>query len=152
MALDVGSAAPDFSLRNQFREKVGLADLAGSRAALVFIPYAFTRTCEGELCEIRDGLSVFNDASTRVIAITCNTLHANAVWAEQQGFKFDILSDFWPHGAVSRAYDTFNEDYGYAIRTSYFIDEEGIITHVVRSDELGVARRFAEYRSILEAR
>lgn len=151
MALASGSAAPDFSLRNQRREKVGLADLGGSRAILVFIPYAFTRTCEAELCEIRDNLSVFDEASTRVVAVTCNTLNANAVWAEQQGYTFDILSDFWPHGAVARAYDTFNEDYGYAIRSSYFIDADGVITNVVRSDELGVARPFAEYRSILES-
>jgi peroxiredoxin len=149
MPLETGTPAPPFALRNQRREKVALEDLRGSKVTLVFIPFAFTNTCQGELCEIRDNLHRFTDAETRVLAITCNTLHSNAAWAEQQGFTFDILSDFWPHGATARAYDTFDEDFGYARRTTYFIDEEGVITDVILSEELGVARPFSEYQAAL---
>jgi peroxiredoxin len=145
MPLEVGTAAPDFTLLNQNREPVSLDDLKGSRSVIVFIPFAFTRTCEGELCQIRDEYSVFNESAAKVVAITCNTFHANRVWIDQQGFQFDILSDWWPHGAVSREYDTFNEGYGYAERTTYFLDEDGIITGVSRSDSLGEARDFDDY-------
>jgi peroxiredoxin len=134
---------------NQNREPVSLDDLEGSKSVIVFIPFAFTRTCEGELCQIRDEYQLFNDAGARVVAITCNTFHANRVWSEQQGFQFDILSDWWPHGAVSRKYDTFNEGYGYSERTTYFLDENGIITGVSRSDSLKDPRDFAEYLSAL---
>ncbi len=149
MSLETGVPAPGFALQNQRREVVSLEDLKGSKAALVFIPYAFTKTCEGELCEIRDNLHRFNDSGVRVVAITCNTRHANAAWAEQQGFTFDILSDFWPHGETARAYDSFDDVYGYATRTTYFLNEEGVITGVVASDELGVARPFAAYEAAL---
>jgi peroxiredoxin len=150
MPLAIGTSAPDFTLLNQNREPIGRADLKGSRAVLVFIPFAFTRTCEGELCQIRDEYSVFNDAESRVVAITCNTLHANKAWTDRQGFQFDILSDFWPHGAVARLYDTFNETFGYAERTTYFLDDEGVITGVTRSENLGEARDFDAYRSALD--
>ena len=149
MTLEIGTAAPDFSLRNQDRELVSLDDLRGSKAVIVFIPFAFTGTCEGELCQIRDEQAVFDEADARVVAITCNTLHSNRVWAEQQGFRFDILSDFWPHGEVARAYDTFNEERGYAERTTYFLDADGVITGSTRSDELGVARDFQDYLTAL---
>ena len=149
MPLDVGTAAPGFRLLNQNREPVSLADLKGSTSVLVFIPYAFTRTCQGELCQIRDEAAVFNDVNAKVVAITCNTLHANRVWAEQQGFEFDILSDFWPHGAVAREYETFNETFGYAERTTYFLNHEGVITGVSRSENLGEARDFDDYRRAL---
>lgn len=149
MPLDVGTPAPDFTLLNQNREPVSLDDLKGGRSVIVFIPFAFTRTCEGELCQIRDEYSVFNDAEAKVVAITCNTFHANKVWNDQRGFQFDILSDWWPHGAVSRKYDTFNEGYGYAERTTYFLDGDGIITAVTRSDSLGEARDFDDYREAL---
>lgn len=149
MPLDIGTPAPDFTLLNQSREPVSLGDLKGSRSVIVFIPFAFTRTCESELCQIRDEYSLFNDADARVVAITCNTLHANKVWSEQQGFQFDLLSDWWPHGAVSRLYETFNEGFGYAERTTYFLDENGIITDVTRSENLGEAREFGDYRSAL---
>lgn len=149
MTLEIGTPAPDFSLLNQNREPVTLEDLKGSKSVIVFIPFAFTRTCEGELCQIRDEYSLFNEADAQVIAITCNTLHANKMWREQQGFQFDILSDFWPHGMVSRKYETFNEGYGYAERTTYFLDEEGVITGVTRSNQLGEARDFDDYRAAL---
>lgn len=145
MTLQVGEQAPRFELRNQHRESVTLEDLLGRKAAVVFIPFAFTKTCEGELCEIRDNLHVFDRAEAKVVVITCDTTASNARWAADNGFEFDILSDFWPHGEVSRAYDTFNEAFGYAKRTTYFLDESGTITEVVASDELKVARPFRAY-------
>jgi peroxiredoxin len=151
MPLEIGSAAPDFTLLNQDRQPVSLDSLRGSRSVIVFIPFAFTRTCEGELCQIRDEYSLFDEADARVVAITCNTLHANRVWAEQQGFQFDLLSDFWPHGATARRYDTFNETFGYAERTTYFLDAEGVIVDVSRSENLGEARPFEEYRAALSS-
>ena len=149
MPLQIGTPAPDFTLLNQDREPVSLDDLKRSKSVVVFIPFAFTRTCESELCQIRDEYSLFNDSDARVVAITCNTLHANKAWIQQQGFQFDILSDFWPHGAVSRKYETFNEGFGYAERTTYFLDENAVITNVTRSENLGEARDFDAYRSAL---
>jgi mycoredoxin-dependent peroxiredoxin len=149
MALELGARAPAFTLRSQHREKVSLEDLMGSRSVIVFMPFAFTSTCHGEMCEIRDNLHRFRDNDVRVVVITCNTLHANRVWAEQEGFDFEILSDFWPHGEVTRAYDTFSELYGAAIRTTYFLDEDGVVTSVIGTDELGTARPFDEYESVL---
>lgn len=149
MTLEIGTPAPPFTLLNQNRQPVSLDDLKGSKSVIVFIPFAFTPTCEGELCQIRDEYSMFDEAGARVVAITCNTLPANKVWAEQQGFGFDILSDFWPHGQVSRVYKTFNEDFGYAQRTTYFLDTDGVITEVTRSDELREPRDFDAYRTAL---
>jgi peroxiredoxin (alkyl hydroperoxide reductase subunit C) len=149
MPLEIGTRAPGFSLLNQNRQPVALDDLMGAKSVIVFIPFAFTRTCESELCQIRDEYSLFNEAAARVIAITCNTFHSNKVWSEQQSFQFDILSDWWPHGAVSREYDTFNEDFGYAERTTYFLDEDGVIADVTHSENLGERRDFDAYRSAL---
>jgi peroxiredoxin len=151
VTLIVGQTAPDFSLRNQHRDKVGLESLRGTKSTIVFIPFAFTRTCEGELCEIRDNSDLFANSDTKVVAITCNTLHANRVWADQQGFEFDILSDFWPHGEVARDYEAFDENYGYAMRTTYVLDSNLVVTAVITSDELGVARQFFEYEDALSS-
>jgi peroxiredoxin len=149
LTLAIGTKAPEFTLLNQEREPVSLDDLKGSRSVIVFIPFAFTRTCESELCQIRDEFSIFDEADARVVAITCNTLHANKVWSDQQGFQFDILSDWWPHGAVSRKYETFNEGYGYPERTTYFLDDDAVITQLTRSDRLGEARDFEIYRGVV---
>jgi mycoredoxin-dependent peroxiredoxin len=151
VSLPIGTVAPDFTLLNQDREPVSVEDLHGARSVIVFIPFAFTRTCEAELCQIRDEYSLFHESGVRVVAITCNTLHANRAWREQQGYQFDILSDWWPHGAVSKSYETFNERFGYAERTSYFLDEKGVIVEVARSENLGEVRDFEIYRATLSS-
>ncbi len=145
MALAPGTVAPDFALPDQYRKKMSLNDLAGRRALIVFIPYPFTGTCRQELCQLRDHLAELNELDAVVVAITCDTQPANSKWAKEQGFEFPVLSDFWPHGAVAQAYDTFNDTFGYAERTTYVLDENGVIRAVVASDNLGTPREYDEY-------
>ena len=60
MVLQNDTQAPDFELLTQFGETVRLSDFRGKRAvALVFFPLAFSGTCTGELCELRDNLALF---------------------------------------------------------------------------------------------
>ena len=64
------------------------------------------------------------------------SLHA---WAEQQGYQFPLLSDFWPHGAVARSYGVFHEQAGMAVRGTFLVDRDGVV-------------RFAEVNGPGEAR
>jgi mycoredoxin-dependent peroxiredoxin len=152
VALEVGMKVPDFRLRNQNAEYVELADLAGGEAMIIFMPYAFTKTCEGEMCSLRDNLDFLQSKGAKVVVITCDTLNSNRVWAEQNGFTFPILSDFWPHGQTALAYGSFNERFGYAERTTFVIDGEGVITEIIRSEKLSVPREFDEYERALGLR
>lgn len=66
-----------------------------------------------------------------MLGISCDTVHALKVWAEQLGgVKYPLLSDFWPHGAVARAYGIFNEQAGRPERTIIVIDAEGVVRYV----------------------
>ena len=147
----IGSAAPDFTLFNHHREPVSLADLAGKKSLVVFIPFPFTGTCEGELCLIRDRLAELNDLDANVVVVTCDTLPSNAKWAEENGFEFPILSDYWPHGEVTRAYGTFNDKLGVANRSTFVLDEQGIVREIVSTDSLGTPREFEAYVEALGA-
>ena len=115
MAAAVGESAPDFTLMDQGRRPVSLSDLRGKKSLIVFFPFAFSRTCQGELCSIRDNLHSLDAADANVVAISCDHFYSNRAWTEQEGFGFKILSDHWPHGAVSRAYGCFDEQIGCAI-------------------------------------
>ncbi len=57
MALEIGKPTPPFTLVNQSRERVALDDFKGRKALLVFIPWAFSGVCSGELCTLRDQLA-----------------------------------------------------------------------------------------------
>ncbi|MFN8035166.1 MAG: peroxiredoxin [Acidimicrobiia bacterium] len=150
MPAENGQVAPEFTLEDQHGNDVSLADFRGKHnVVLVFYPFTFTGVCQGELCEIRDDPSAFETAAATVIAISCDTRHAQAQWAQQQGFTFPVLSDFWPHGEVARAYGVFNEALGCANRATFVIDRDGIIVDTFASANLGTPRSKGEYAAAL---
>jgi peroxiredoxin (alkyl hydroperoxide reductase subunit C) len=128
MTIEVGSQAPDFTLKDQHNQPVSLTDFRGRKAVLlVFYPMAFTRTCEGELTEIRDNLAAYANDRVQVVTVSVDTTHSHKVWAEREGFDFPLLADFWPHGAVAQAYGVFNEVAGFADRGTFLIDRDGAV-------------------------
>ncbi len=149
MAIEIGQPAPAFDLQDPAGEHVKLEDFAGDTAvALVFYPFTFTGVCEGELCTLRDDHATFTDAGVQVLAVSCDSRHAQRVWSEQQGYTFPVLSDFWPHGAVAKAYGVFNDTLGCANRATFVINREGIVVDVIES-ELGTPRAPERYREAL---
>ncbi len=146
MAIDIGQPAPAFELKDPAGEAVSLADFAGEKAvALVFYPFTFTGVCEGELCQLRDDHSEFENAGVQVLAVSCDSRHAQRVWAEQQGYNFPVLSDFWPHGEVAKAYGVFNDALGCANRATFIIDPGGVVVDVIESGDLGTPREATRY-------
>jgi peroxiredoxin len=127
MSLSVGDPAPEFSLPDQDKQVVSLADLRGTPVLLVFYPFAFSRLCTGELCQLRDELTTYADAGVRVLGISTDPVFSLKAFREKEGFDFPLLSDFWPHGAVARAYGVFNEKSGMALRGTFLVDADGTI-------------------------
>jgi peroxiredoxin len=150
MAIEIGSTAPEFSLKDQAGDTVSLSDFAGKQAvALVFYPFTFTGVCEGELCAIRDDYRVFEEAGVQVLACSCDTRFAQAQWATQQGYQFPVLSDFWPHGEVAKAYGVFNDALGCANRATFLIGTDGTIVDTFDTPDLGTAREQSRYQEAL---
>src|SRR6476659_9371133 len=101
----VGESAPDFHLKDQHGQVVSLQDFHGSKnVVLVFYPFAFSGICTGELCEIRDNIAALQNEHVQVLAVSVDHMFTQRAWAESQGYEFPVLSDYWPHGQVARAY------------------------------------------------
>ena len=149
--ISVGEVAPDFDLKDQHGAKVKLSSFKGEKNVVVlFIPFSFTGTCTGELCAIRDDLAAFQNDDVQVIAISCDSPFTQKIFAEQEGYKFPVLSDFWPHGTVAQAYGIFNADLGCALRGTFVIDKQGVIRWSVVNG-LGDARNNGDYKSAIAA-
>ena len=150
MAIEAGQTAPEFTLKDQDGNDVSLADFAGTSAvALVFYPFTFTGVCEGELCQLRDDVADYQAAGVQVLAVSCDSRFAQKVWADQKGWTFPVLSDFWPHGAVAQAYGVFNEAVGCANRATFLIDASGVVVDTFATDNLGTAREPERYAEAL---
>ncbi|MEO6605027.1 MAG: peroxiredoxin [Aeromicrobium sp.] len=149
MTLSIGDVAPDFTLKNQHGEDVSLSSFHGDKnVVLVFFPFAFSGICTGELTEIRDNLSEFTDSGAEVLAVSCDHFFSNRGFADRDGYEFSILSDFWPHGDVSRAYGTFNDAVGVPDRGTFVIDRDGVLRWQVKQG-IGDPRNLDDVRRIL---
>ena len=147
----VGDLAPDFTLRDQFGQSVTLSALRGQTAvAIVFFPLAFTATCTGELCELRDNLAMFSAAGVRLLGISVDSTATLRVFAEREGYEFSLLADFWPHGEVARRYGAFLDEKGFATRATVVIDSAGVV-RASFSVAPGEARSLSSYRAALAA-
>ncbi|NUR83213.1 MAG: peroxiredoxin [Nonomuraea sp.] len=150
MAIEVGTKAPEFELKDNHGRTVRLSDFRGEKnVVLLFYPFAFTGVCTGELCELRDNLPKFVNDDTQLLAVSNDSIHTLRVFAEQEGLEYPLVSDFWPHGEVSRAYGVFDEDKGCAVRGTFIIDKEGVVRWTV-VNALPDARDLNEYLKALD--
>ncbi|HSE08287.1 MAG TPA: peroxiredoxin [Nocardioidaceae bacterium] len=151
MSPAVGDAAPDFTLRDQHGRRHSLGSLRGERAAvLVFYPFAFSGVCTGELHELREHAGRFDEAGAELLAISCDPMFTLRVFADQDGLKFPLLSDFWPHGEVASAYGVFDAEHGCPTRSTFVVDKQGAVRWSVHNP-MGEARDVADYLGQLEA-
>jgi peroxiredoxin len=151
MTIEIGKEAPNFTLKNQFGEEVSLSDYRGQKnVVLVFFPMAFTGICTGELCEIRDNKSSFESDDVQVIGISCDATPSQKAFAEKEGIDYPLLSDFWPHGEISKLYGAWFEDRGFSLRGTFIIDKAGILRWSVVNSP-GDARNTDEYKAALAA-
>jgi peroxiredoxin len=151
MSLTIGQEAPNFTLTNQFGEAVELASFKSKKNVVVlFYPFAFSGICTGELCALRDDLAAYQNDGTELLAISCDPMYSQKAFAEAEGYTFNLLADFWPHGATSKAYGVFNEDRGFSIRGTFVVDKEGILRWQVVNGP-GDARNAADLKAALAA-
>ena len=147
--VDVGDEAPDFELADQDRNPVRLSSFRGRKnVVLVFYPLAFTGVCQGELCAIRDEIADFDNDDVQTLAVSVDSSPVHARWAQEQGYTFPLLADFWPHGEVARQYGVLEESIGLATRGTFIIDKAGTVAYKV-VNAIPDARDQDEYKRVL---
>ena len=151
MEVEVGDQAPDFELKDQHGTPVRLSGFRGAKnVVLVFYPLAFSGTCTGELCAIRDEFPEAGRDDLEVLTVSVDSVFAHRAWSDTEHFGFGLLSDFWPHGAVATQYGVFDSERGIATRGTFIIDKDGVVRWKV-VNPTSQARDIAEYSKALAA-
>jgi peroxiredoxin len=150
MAAGIGDLAPDFTKRSTIGEPITLSQFRGTKpVVLVFHPFSFTGVCEAELCSIRDDFTPFEAAGAQILVLSCDPAPSQQMWADQQGWTFPVLSDFWPHGEVAKAYGAFNDEVGAANRVTVVIDVNGTIVDRFDTPDLATPRTRERYEEAM---
>jgi peroxiredoxin len=147
MSVDVGTLAPDFTLKDDAGQSVTLSGDRGSNVVLAFFPAAFTSVCTKELCTFRDQIARLNAAEAKVYGISVDTFFTLKVFREQQHLNFPLLSDF--NKDVIQAYGVYNPDmiglHGIAKRAVFVLDKAGVVRH---AEVLEDARNEPDYDQV----
>jgi peroxiredoxin len=152
MKIEIGQAAPDFTLYDSEKKQTTLSELKGHNVLLLFFPLAFTSTCTKELCSVRDNIAWYNNMDAKVFGISVDALHTLAKYKEDQHLNFTLLSDF--NKEVSRLYDSIYEMFGYNMkgvskRSAFVIDRAGIIRYAEVLDNASEVPDFEKIQQTL---
>ena len=127
--LKVGDPAPDFTLRATGNSTFTLSEHRGKNVALVFFPSAFSGVCSQQMPQIQSHKADFDSTDAIVAGVSVDGMWAQQAWAQQMGIDFPLLSDFYPHGAVSEKYGVLHQA-GVAERAIIGIDREGVVRYI----------------------
>jgi peroxiredoxin len=149
MAVDVGDEAPDFELADQDRTPVRLSSFRGQKnVVLVFYPLSFTGVCQGELSTIQESIEEFAADDVVTLAVSVDSTAVHKKWADEQGYAFPLLADFWPHGGVAKQYGVLDEASGLALRGTFIVGKDGRVAYKV-VNAIPDARDIDDYRKAL---
>jgi peroxiredoxin (alkyl hydroperoxide reductase subunit C) len=130
-----GQKAPDFSLPAVSGKTITLSQFEGEKNVVVsFVPAAFTPVCSDQWPGYNILKDMFDENDAILLGITVDNLPTLYAWTRQMGnLWFEVLSDFWPHGAVADKYGVLRSD-GVSERALFFIDKRGIISGILVMD------------------
>ena len=129
--LEIGTAAPDFTLPDQDGIVRSLSDYRGSKVILYFYPKDMTAGCTKQACAFGELFPQFREKGAVVLGVSKDSVASHKRFEEKHGLPFTLLSD--PEKEVIQAYDVWKEKKLYGkvsfgvVRTTYLIDEDGII-------------------------
>src|SRR5919198_2875084 len=144
MAVEVGSDAPDFTLRDENGEEFTLSSVRGQNVVLVFYPLAFSGTCTKELHDLTDAADKYDAANAEVIGISIDSPYTLKAFKRDENLKAKLVADFHPKGDVAKKYGAYIEEAGIATRATFVIDKDGKVAHKVVTNP-GQARNQEEY-------
>lgn len=153
MSIQIGHAAPDFTLFDTEKNPVQLSSFKGQKVLLLFFPQSFTGVCTKELCSVRDNIALYNSADAKVFGISVDSVFTLGKFKEEQNLNFPLLSDF--NKVVSEKYGSIYHDWildmkGVSKRSAFVIDREGNVQYAEVLDNAGEVPNFEKINALLK--
>jgi len=119
-----GDRAKEFTLKDQNDKDVQLSDFQEKKVLLSFHPLAWTSVCAEQMKALEAHKKKFDALNTVALGLSIDTVPSKNAWAKELGIKnTTLLSDFWPHGKIAKAYGIFRETNGFSERVNIVLDE-----------------------------
>lgn len=136
MALQVGDSAPVFSAKDQKGKQVKLSDFKGEKVILYFYPKDDTPGCTAQACNLRDNYDTLLSRGYKVLGVSVDDEKSHVKFIKKYNLPFPLLAD--TDHAIVEAYGVwgekkmFGKEYMGIIRTTFVIDENGVIEEIIQ--------------------
>jgi peroxiredoxin len=148
--LPVNAPAPDFTLLDGDAKPFKLSDQRGKNIVLAFYPADWSPVCTNELALFQETLDKIRNYNAEIVGISVDSHYSHRAWAEKLHVTFPLLSDFWPHGAVSQQYAVFQESDGVSRRSLFFVDGTGMLRDAWIAEDQSIAPSLSQVFHSLE--
>ncbi|GAB3698720.1 thioredoxin-dependent thiol peroxidase [Spirosoma flavus] len=136
MSLQIGDPAPDFTSIDQNGQPVKLSDYRGKKVVLYFYPKDDTPGCTAQACSLRDNYEKLQSSGYEVLGVSVDDEKSHQKFSKKFDLPFKLVADTDHH--IVEDYDVWKEKSMYGrnfmgiVRTTFVIDENGIITEIIR--------------------
>lgn len=126
MAISVGQAAPEFTLKDQNQKEVKLSDYKGKKnVVLMFYPLDWSPVCTNEHACFVGEMKKFESLNAQVLGLSVDSVWSHKAYAEKMGISYPLLADFQPRGAVADKFGMFLAEKGITGRAIAIINKDG---------------------------
>lgn len=141
MELKAGDQAPAFSAKDENGKEISLQDYSGKKLVLYFYPKDDTPGCTAQACNLRDSLPALQAAGYQVLGVSVDDEKSHQKFIKKFNLNFPLLAD--TDHKVVEAYGVWKEKSMYGktymgtVRTTFLIDEKGVIEKVISKVNTG---------------
>lgn len=128
--IQVGTEAPDFTLRDQDRTEHTLSGYRGQPVVLLFYPLDFSSVCTEEMSCVVNNMPRFKDLDAKVFGVSIDSIYSHKAFAQQLGVDYPLLADFHPKGKMSRSYGMYLDERGHTTRGYVVVAPDGTVAAV----------------------
>ncbi|MEA4986344.1 putative peroxiredoxin bcp [bioreactor metagenome] len=148
MALQVGDKAPEILGVNQDGKELKLSDFAGKKIVLYFYPKDNTSGCTAQACNLRDNYDELRKAGYEIVGVSADSEKSHQGFIAKQNLPFNLIAD--TEKTLSTLFGTWGEKSMYGrkymgmFRTTFIIDEEGVIERIISPKEVKTSNHAAQ--------
>lgn len=141
--MKVGDKAPEVLGLDEKGQEVKLSNFKGSKLVLYFYPKDNTSGCTAEACNLRDNYSELQKAGYKVVGVSVDSAASHQKFIDKFSLPFPLVAD--TDKSLVEKFGVWGEKklYGRAymgtLRTTFIIDEYGIVERIITPKEIKVS-------------
>ena len=147
MAIDVGTTAPDFTLKTQDDKEWKLSAQKGKNVVLMWYPLDWSPTCEKENCKISQE-PILGGPDTVVVGISRDSTWSHKAWKQSKGIKHELLAD--PKLEVTQKYGLVHPAGFISHRATVLVDKTGKVAFAQVQEKTPEERNWSEVQAALK--